>query len=62
MPIDQAVLDHRVVGGVPATEETRAQIDVIVVAARRDMIDASLQPAARGRPASRSGSTSPRSG
>ncbi len=44
MPLDQAVLDHRVVGGVPATEETAAQIDVILVAARRDMIDASLEP------------------
>jgi len=44
MPIDQAVLDHRVVGGVAATEDAPAQIDVVVVAARRDMIAASLAP------------------
>jgi type IV pilus assembly protein PilM len=44
MPIDQAVLDHRVVGGVPATPDSPAQIDVVVVAARRDMIASSLAP------------------
>jgi type IV pilus assembly protein PilM len=44
MPIDQAVLDHRVVGGVPAAEGGPAQIDVVVVAARRDMIEATLRP------------------
>ncbi len=44
MPLDQAVLDHRVVGGIPATEDAAAQIDVVVVAARRDMIEASLKP------------------
>lgn len=44
MPIDQAVLDHRVIGGIPATEESPAQVDVVVVAARRDMIAASLKP------------------
>jgi type IV pilus assembly protein PilM len=44
MPIDQAVLDHRVVGGVPATADVPAQIDVVVVAARRDMIESSLAP------------------
>jgi type IV pilus assembly protein PilM len=44
MPIDQAVLDHRVVGGTPATEDEGATIDVVVVAARRDMIAASLKP------------------
>ncbi len=44
MPLDQAVIDHRVVGGVPATEESPAQIDVVIVAARRDMIAASLAP------------------
>jgi type IV pilus assembly protein PilM len=44
MPIEQAILDHRVVGGVPATEEADAQIDVVVVAARRDMIEATLKP------------------
>jgi type IV pilus assembly protein PilM len=44
MPLDQAVIDHRVVGGVGAVDGAAPQIDVIVVAARRDMISASLQP------------------
>jgi type IV pilus assembly protein PilM len=44
MPLDQAVLDHRVVGGISATEDSAPQINVVVVAARRDMITASLKP------------------
>lgn len=44
MPLDQAVLDYRVVGGAAETEESSAKIDVILVAARREMIDASLRP------------------
>jgi type IV pilus assembly protein PilM len=44
MPLEQAVLDYRVVGGVPAVEGIPPQIDVVVVAARRDMINASLKP------------------
>jgi type IV pilus assembly protein PilM len=44
MPLDQAVLDHRVVGGVAASEGMAPQVDVMVVAARRDMIAASLKP------------------
>jgi type IV pilus assembly protein PilM len=44
MPLDQAVIDHRVVGGNPGSDGNGPQIDVIVVAARRDMIAASLQP------------------
>jgi type IV pilus assembly protein PilM len=44
MPLDQAVLDHRVVGGVGAVDGAAPQVDVIVVAARRDMIAASLKP------------------
>jgi type IV pilus assembly protein PilM len=44
MPLEQAVIDHRVVGGVAAIEGGPPQIDVIVVAARRDMIAASLRP------------------
>jgi type IV pilus assembly protein PilM len=43
MPLDQAVLDYRVVGGVEA-DEGPPKIDVVVVAARRDMIAASLKP------------------
>jgi type IV pilus assembly protein PilM len=44
MPLDEAVIEHRVVAGVPATAESPARIDVMVVAARREMILASLQP------------------
>jgi type IV pilus assembly protein PilM len=44
MPIDQAILDYRVVGGVAATEDETPKIDVVVVAARREMIAASLKP------------------
>jgi type IV pilus assembly protein PilM len=38
MPLDQAVLEHQVVGGVPAEEGSTPQVDVVVVAARRDMV------------------------
>ncbi|HEX5609940.1 MAG TPA: type IV pilus assembly protein PilM [Solirubrobacterales bacterium] len=44
MPLEQAVLDHRVIGGVAASEGAPPQVDVMVVAARRDMIAASLKP------------------
>jgi type IV pilus assembly protein PilM len=44
MPLEQAVIDHRVVGGAPPIEGAPPQIDVIVVAARRDMIAACLKP------------------
>jgi type IV pilus assembly protein PilM len=44
MPLDQAVIDHRVVGGVGAIDGAAPQVDVIVVAARRDMIASSLKP------------------
>lgn len=44
MPLDQAVIDHRVIGGVGSVDGAAPQIDLIVVAARRDMISASLQP------------------
>lgn len=44
MPLDQAVLDHRVVGGVPESADGSAKIDVVVVAARREMVSASLKP------------------
>jgi type IV pilus assembly protein PilM len=44
MPLDQAVIEHRVVGGVAASGEAPPQIDVMVVAARRDMIASSLKP------------------
>jgi type IV pilus assembly protein PilM len=44
MPLEQAVIDHRVIGGVGAVEGAPPQVDVMVVAARRDMIAASLKP------------------
>jgi type IV pilus assembly protein PilM len=44
MPLDQAVLEHQVVGGVPAEEGSTPQVDVVVVAARRDMIGSFLEP------------------
>ena len=42
MPIEEAVLDHRVVGGAPASDGMPPQLDVVVVAARTGMIDAWL--------------------
>jgi type IV pilus assembly protein PilM len=47
MPLDQAVLEHQVVGGVPAEEGQAPQVDVIVVAARRDMVAGFLEPIRR---------------
>jgi type IV pilus assembly protein PilM len=47
MPLDQAVLEHQVVGGVPAQDGAPAQIDVVVVAARRDMVDRFVEPLRR---------------
>ncbi|HKO38061.1 MAG TPA: type IV pilus assembly protein PilM [Solirubrobacterales bacterium] len=44
MPLDQAVLEHQVVGGVPAEEGETPQLDVIVIAARRDMVSSFLAP------------------
>ena len=44
MPLDQAVLEHQVVGGVPAEEGAAPQVDVVVVAARRDMIASFVEP------------------
>jgi type IV pilus assembly protein PilM len=47
MPFDQAVLAHQVVGGVPAREDSPPMVDVVVVAARRDMIASFLEPIRR---------------
>ena len=47
MPLDDAILEHQVVGGVPAEEGEAPQVDVIVVAARRDMIASFLEPLRR---------------
>jgi type IV pilus assembly protein PilM len=47
MPLDQAVLEHQVVGGVPAEEGATPQVDVVVVAARRDMVSSFIDPIRR---------------
>jgi type IV pilus assembly protein PilM len=47
MPLDQAVLQHQVVGGVPAEEGAGPQVDVVVIAARRDMITSFVDPLRR---------------
>ena len=47
MPLDQAVLEYQVVGGVPAQEGMTPMVDVIVVAARRDMISSFVEPIRR---------------
>ncbi|HEY0318187.1 MAG TPA: pilus assembly protein PilM [Solirubrobacterales bacterium] len=47
MPLDQAVLQHQVVGGVPAEEGSAPLVDVVVIAARRDMISTFLDPLRR---------------
>ncbi len=47
MPLDQAVLEHQVVGGVPAEEGAQPQLDVVVIAARRDMVRSFLEPIRR---------------
>jgi type IV pilus assembly protein PilM len=47
MPLDQAVLEYQVVGGVPAEEGSVPQVDVVVVAARRDMVSSFVEPLRR---------------
>jgi len=47
MPLDQAVLEHQVVGGVAGEEGSAPQVDVVVVAARREMIASFLEPVRR---------------
>jgi type IV pilus assembly protein PilM len=47
MPLDQAVLEHQVVGGVPGEEGATPQVDVVVIAARRDMVSSFLEPVRR---------------
>jgi len=44
MPLEQAVLEHQVVGGVPAEEGGAPQVDVMVVAARKEMIASFIEP------------------
>lgn len=47
MPLDQAVLEHQVVGGVPAEDGSLPLVDVVVVAARREMVASFLEPIRR---------------
>jgi type IV pilus assembly protein PilM len=47
MPLDKPVLEHQVVAGVPADEGAQPQIDVVLIAARREMIHSFLQPLRR---------------
>jgi type IV pilus assembly protein PilM len=47
MPLDQAVLEYQVVGGVPAAPDSPPQVDVVVIAARRDMVATFLEPIRR---------------
>jgi type IV pilus assembly protein PilM len=44
MPLDQAVLEHQVVGGVTAEEGGAPQVDVMVIAARKEMIASFVDP------------------
>ena len=47
MPLEQAVLEHQVVGGVPAEEGAAPQVDVVAVAARREMVSSFVEPLRR---------------
>jgi type IV pilus assembly protein PilM len=47
MPLDQAVLEYQVVGGVAAEEGSSPQVDVVVVAARREMVVSFIEPIRR---------------
>ncbi len=47
MPLDQIVLEHRVVGGVVGEEGASPQVDVMLIAARRDMVSALVEPVRR---------------
>jgi type IV pilus assembly protein PilM len=47
MPLDQAVLEHQVIGAAPGGEGGPPQMDVVVVAARRDMVSRFVEPLRR---------------
>jgi type IV pilus assembly protein PilM len=47
MPLDQAVLEHQVVGGVSGEEGGPPQLEVVVVAARREMVGRFVEPLQR---------------
>src|SRR5829696_468852 len=44
MPLDEAVLEHQIVGGVAGEDGSTPQVEVVVVAARREMVGAILKP------------------
>jgi type IV pilus assembly protein PilM len=44
MSLEEAVFEYQMVGGVPAEEGSAPQVDVIVVAARRETVTTLLQP------------------
>jgi type IV pilus assembly protein PilM len=47
MPLEQAVLEYQVVGGGPGEDGSSPQVDVVVVAARREMIASFVEPIRR---------------
>lgn len=47
MPLDQAVIQHQVVGAVPSEDGAVSQVDVVVVAARREMVMSFIEPLRR---------------
>jgi type IV pilus assembly protein PilM len=47
MPLEQAVLEHQVVGTVPTEEGAPPQVEVVVVAARREMVGQFAEPLRR---------------
>lgn len=47
MPLDQAVLQHQVIAAIPPSEGNGPQVDIVVVAARRDMVMSFLEPLRR---------------
>jgi type IV pilus assembly protein PilM len=47
MPLEQAVLEHQVVGAVPGEEGAPPQVEVVVVAARREMVSQFVEPLRR---------------
>ncbi|MDQ2632055.1 MAG: type IV pilus assembly protein PilM [Actinomycetota bacterium] len=47
MPLDQAILEHQVVGAVPNEDGAPPQLEVVVVAARREMVSQFVEPLRR---------------
>lgn len=47
MPLEQAVLEHQVVGAVPGEEGAPPQVEAVIVAARREMVGQFAEPLRR---------------